>query len=87
MNPSQEIERLFSDISRISSQRGKPPPTTIIINAEMFIDWIRFCEEQDLDPMRWKGKQIIVDQDQPFRVAVSYHPEQEKIKRVINAIT
>lgn len=82
MTIDERIERLHTDITRIAQSRGIGPPTTIILNRQGFIDWYRYCQQQDIDHERWRGRQIIIDKTSPCKVAVSYHPDQKLLEKV-----
>lgn len=78
LNIHQRIKRLYHNISDIGASRGAPPPTTIVMGMLVFKQWYEYCEENDLNYMEWKDKQIIIDKDSPPNLlAVSYHPDQQ----------
>lgn len=75
---NEKIESLYHNISDIGASRGHPPPTTIVMGILTFKEWYEYCEENDLDYMKWQDKQIIIDKQSPLKLlAVSYHPNQQ----------
>ena len=77
-----KIADLYDNIDDIASGRGLPPPTTVVLNLEGFRDWYYYCEERGLDHTNWEGKQIIIDKEGVFPVAVSYHMDQSIFKQL-----
>lgn len=79
---SEYIEYSYDRIANIAAGIDKEPPTTVIMNLSMFSQWYYYCEERGLDHMNWKGRQIIIDQNAPFELAFSYHPQQDIMRKI-----
>lgn len=79
---NESIRRLYESIKESFEKRGHPPPTTIVMGMLTFKKWFYYCEENDINYKRWKGKQVIIDKTSPPRLlAVTSHPEQDIMEK------
>jgi len=78
-NIDERIEQSYEYISSVAAQRGITPPTTVIMGISVFGEWHKWCEEKEEDYLKWRGVQIIIEQQPRMAnlLAFSYHPQQE----------
>lgn len=52
--------------------RQTEPPNVIVLNRKGFIQWYKYCEENNIDHTHWEGVKIMIDQEQLFTVCVTW---------------